>query len=90
MWAWGFFEKGEHNMKCPFCGKEMAAGTLTCSDGRGKIIWEAADKKLSFLDKLGGKGALKCWEFHPFSGYTIKADYCPSCKKMIFDTEITP
>lgn len=77
-------------MNCPFCGKEMTAGTLTCSDGRGRVIWEAADKKLSFLDKLGGKGALKGGEFHPLSGVTIKADYCPFCKKMIFDTEIVP
>lgn len=76
-------------MKCPFCEREMVAGTLS-GDGRSPVLWEMEGKKLGVLDKLGGKGALKDVEYHPLSGFTIKADYCPYCKKMMFDTEIVP
>lgn len=74
-------------MECPFCGKEMSKGILS-GDGRSAVRWNAGDKKAGFMDTLNGSGVITAAK-HSLATFTIEAYYCTSCKKMIFDTDIT-
>ncbi|MCX4338665.1 MAG: PF20097 family protein [Lachnospiraceae bacterium] len=42
-------------MNCPFCEQEMIPGMMT-GDGRSVVRWAPLDDKLSFVDKIVGKG----------------------------------
>lgn len=78
-------------MTCPYCGCEMRHGEITSAD-RGlhnHLLWiegEPLSKKRKFfgLHKTG-----KLMQM-PYVGtkYWIPADFCPKCKKMIFETDI--
>lgn len=72
-------------MKCPFCNGEMQHGTLY-GDARSGVHFEQEGKKLTWADKLCRVGALKVKT--RVCTFLIEADYCETCKKMIFDTEI--
>jgi hypothetical protein len=72
-------------MNCPFCGKEMQHGTIT-GDGRSPVCFEPVGKKIDFLDKMIGVGRLDVK--NSLMKFSIEADYCTHCKKMIFDTDI--
>lgn len=78
-------------MKCPFCGGEMQAGTISF-DGRTKLFWlpdgENKSSVQRFLDAIGGIGSLTAGETDFWSRGRLKSDYCPDCRKMIFDTDI--
>lgn len=78
-------------MICPFCSKEMKSGTLTF-DGRTRLRWIPDDEDRSrserFWNALGGVGALVAGEYSIWGAGKVKSDYCPSCKKMIFETDI--
>ena len=74
-------------MVCPFCGKEMSKGILS-GDGRCAVRWKAGNKKKGFMDTLSDSGRITAAK-HTLSVFTIESYYCPSCKKMIFDTDIT-
>ncbi|MGN1166591.1 MAG: PF20097 family protein [Lachnospiraceae bacterium] len=74
-------------MVCPFCGKEMNKGILS-GDGRCTVRWKTGDKKAGFMDTLSDSGRITAAK-HTLSAFTIESYYCPSCKKMIFDTDIT-
>ncbi len=73
-------------MICPYCSKEMKKGVIT-GDGRSKVFWEPENEKLDMLDKLIGKGMIDAK--YSLSKFRIEADYCESCKKMIFSTNIS-
>ena len=75
-------------MNCPYCGKEMKKGIMS-GDGRQGITWKEGDKKASFIDKLGGGCNVTAAKWN-LTQFTIEADYCPDCKKMIIDTDVTP
>lgn len=75
-------------MDCPYCGKEMQRGEI-CGETRTKIRWMPENRfHLSSADKL-------CSEAHYVAAlsapgrFWIQADYCPACRKMIFETDIT-
>lgn len=73
-------------MKCPYCGKEMQKGILS-GDGRANVTWKAGEKKTGEFDRLIGIGKVTAAK-HTLTTFTIEAEYCIYCKKMIFDTEI--
>lgn len=74
-------------MLCPYCSNEMQHGELNY-DRRSPIYFRVEGQKLSFFDQLAGTGLVEAskgtWMARP-----LPADYCPTCKKMIFDTEIS-
>ncbi len=73
-------------MKCPFCEKEMKKGILSSND-RCKIYWEPENEKLGMMDRIVGKGIVEA--DYSLAKFKIKADYCETCKKMIFSTNIS-
>lgn len=74
-------------MNCPYCEKEMKKGIIS-GDGRSGVYWKAGEKRTDFKDKLGGTGKLKAVKYS-LAVFEIQACYCPKCKKMIFDTEVS-
>lgn len=74
-------------MVCPFCGVEMSKGILS-GDGRCAVRWKPGDKKAGFIDALDDSGRITAAK-RALSVFTIESYYCSSCKKMIFDTDIT-
>lgn len=78
-------------MICPFCDREMKSGTIHF-DGRARMRWFADDESKSrsdrFWDSLGGVGELTGAEYNWAGDGKFKSDYCPSCKKMVFETDI--
>ena len=75
-------------MICPYCSNEMIAGNLN-GDGRGGVYWKEGARHSSVLDKICGKGKLTAAEYTAFSRFRIESHYCPRCKKIIIDTEVT-
>lgn len=74
-------------MKCPFCGQEMHKGIIS-GDGRSGVYWKKGDKKSNFMDKLGRTGKIEAVKY-TLATFSIEADYCVTCKKMIFETDIS-
>lgn len=75
-------------MQCPYCHQEMQAGTIA-GDGRGgKLYWQLEGEKASFFDKLSGTRQIEAAKY-TLASFTIEANYCPACKKMIFETDIS-
>ena len=73
-------------MKCPYCGQEMNEGIIS-GDGRSRVFWKAGDKKANLMDKLGGTGQIEAVQY-TLATFTIEANYCNTCRKMIFETDI--
>ena len=73
-------------MTCPFCKKEMQHGILS-GDGRSNVTFKAGDKKTGGFDRFIGIGKVTAAKHGPAT-FAIDANYCPDCKKMIFDTDI--
>lgn len=79
-------------MNCPYCAGEMQSGTIRF-DGRFHIRWfpdgQVKTRSDRFWDALGGVGGLTAAQYN-WSGVlgSISSDYCPTCKKMIFETDI--
>ena len=74
-------------MKCPFCEQEMIAGEMS-GDGRSRVYWEAYGDKLGLADKIAGKGRIGSVQYS-IGKFKLQSQYCPNCKKMIFDTDIS-
>ncbi len=74
-------------MICPFCGKEMLKGILS-GDGRTPVTWKQGDRKSGFMDRIVGAGTVTAAKRNLVS-FTIEARYCPDCRRMIFDTDVT-
>ena len=72
-------------MKCPFCEGEMKKGVMS-GDGRSKVFWEPENEKLGLMDKIVGKGIIDA--DYSLTKFKIQSDYCQTCKKMIFTTNI--
>ena len=73
-------------MNCPFCGKEMQHGILS-GDGRSAVTFKPGEKKTGWFDRLIGIDKLTAAKY-TLTAFMIDADYCPGCKKMVFDTDI--
>ena len=74
-------------MMCPFCGKEMLKG-IRSGDGRTPVTWKQGDRKAGILDRLTGTGTVTAAKRN-LTVFTLEARYCPDCRKMIFDTDVT-
>ena len=76
-------------MNCPFCNKEMKAGSVMTN--REKLAWspKGAKKSLAqhFTNLAVHKNSLEFgkWEF--WHGAKTSAAYCPNCKKIIIDMQ---
>ena len=75
-------------MVCPYCNNEMKAGSLN-GDGRGGVNWKEGTRHSSVIDKICGTGELTATSYTAFSRFQIDCHYCPRCKKIIIDTEVT-
>ena len=73
-------------MKCPYCGGAMQKGVIS-GDGRSRVCWKAGER-VTFLDKINGLGKIKAAKY-TLAVFSIEADYCFTCKKMIFETDIS-
>ena len=74
-------------MLCPYCGREMKAGILS-GDGRSPVAWKQGEKKAGLMDAIVGSGTVTAAR-RTLTTFTVESWYCPDCKKMIFDTEVT-
>ena len=74
-------------MICPFCGNEMQKGVLS-GDGRSQVTWKQGDRKAGIMDRIAGTGIVTAAKKNLVI-FTIESHFCPDCKKMIFDTDIT-
>ena len=74
-------------MICPYCKNEMQHGEITV-DRRSPIIFRQEGVKRTLGDMFWGVGRVQAGLGNGWK-QGIPADYCPQCKKMIFDTEIT-
>ena len=70
-------------MICPYCKREMTAGTLS---GIGSTMpkFSPQNAPKSFF----GNGKVIRNARYNYSRFEIKADYCESCNKIIFDAHI--
>ena len=64
-------------VKCPYCGNEMAAGTIPAV--RDRIYWESDTKSGAWAESvtLSAGGVV--------NSVTAKAYYCKDCRKVIVD-----
>lgn len=74
-------------MKCPYCNQEMQKGIIS-GDGRSGVYWKPGDKKAGFMERLSGAGKIEAAKY-TLASFTIEAEYCTTCKKVIFETEIS-
>lgn len=73
-------------MNCPYCSKEMTPGEIL-GDPRSSVRFQPEGVKYTFGDTLCGIGKLTAAR-NKFSAFHIPANYCPSCRKLIIDTEV--
>lgn len=65
----------------------MQTGVIK-GDGRIAIRRVRDGEKLHFIDRVTKKCMIKAAKYSFSKILTIDADYCPKCRKMIFDTEV--
>lgn len=73
-------------MKCPYCDRN--AGRNYIWKRKKRCILEKGCKKANFMDILSGTGIIKAAKYTLLS-FTIEANYCEACKKVIFETDIS-
>ena len=71
-------------MKCPYCGGEMQHGNITGSKMLRLAPPSDAPKNLHRIGVGDEAAGIKNSGLAPW----IPADYCRSCKKVIFDADI--
>ena len=74
-------------MTCPYCGKQMLKGILS-GDGRSPVTWKQGEKMAGVIDRIVGSGVVTAAK-RTLTMFTIETWFCPSCKKMVFDTDVT-
>ena len=85
-------------MNCPFCGKEMDEGSVSCSFSRGfyrsRIFWEDSNDDRKPSEKLFAKARYLYAENYKYELLLedgiplIPAHKCDGCKKVILDTYV--
>ncbi len=70
-------------MKCPYCKREMTAGTLS-GHGGSMLKFTPQNAPRSFF----GSGKVIRNARYDLSRFEIKSNYCESCQKMIFDARM--
>lgn len=68
-------------MKCPYCGMEMSLGYIQCRDG---VSWNKTKRLVAAISDLGADLVLANGG-GIFSGASVTAYNCQSCKKIIID-----
>ena len=74
-------------MNCPYCSRPMEAGSVHF-DGRSGIRWEKDGASPSLGEAFWGVGKLTAARNGFFSGGMMSGHFCPSCKKLIIDTDV--
>ena len=74
-------------MLCPYCNNEMQHGELMY-DHRSPMYFQVDGQKLGFFYQFVGTGLVEASK-GTWMAKSIYADYCPKCKKMIFETEVS-
>ncbi|MBQ8568511.1 MAG: hypothetical protein IJ446_04765 [Oscillospiraceae bacterium] len=79
-------------MNCPYCNEEMKKGIIA-GDGRTPIAWEEENSGKNAFEKFtdkwfAGIGRLRAVKY-TVGKFSIDAFYCPKCKKLIIDTDIS-
>ena len=74
-------------MICPYCNREMKKGILS-GDARHGVHWKEGAKRAGFADNLSGSNTVAAAQCG-FLLFTIETHFCPDCKKMIIDTDVT-
>ena len=78
-------------MKCPYCGDQMKSGVIQY-DSRCRLRWRSDGDTRShldrFFDEMDGVGLLTESKVSLWGIGRIPGDYCPSCKKLIIETDI--
>ena len=78
-------------MKCPYCGEQMTSGVIRY-DGRSGLRWSTdADNRSGwdkFYDSIGRIGQLTAAEENSWARGSVSGNYCPTCKKLIIETDI--
>ena len=74
-------------MICPYCKNEMQKGILS-GDGRAPVTWKQGAEKTKLIDRIVGSGTVTAAR-RTLATFTIEAFFCPDCRKMIFDTDVT-
>ena len=52
------------------------------------FVWKEGDKRANIMDTLGGSCHVTAMK-GSLSRFTLEAHFCPDCKKMIIDTDVT-
>lgn len=81
-------------MKCPYCNGEMQSGTLFGSPKGGAPTfrtdeWLSKNRMDRLFDSLGSSGILIMPKYSIWYSYRTPALFCPKCKKMIIDTDVS-
>ena len=74
-------------MKCPYCDEEMLKGIIS-GDGRESGDWKTGNRRSNLADKFFGKVGVIDAVDYTLLKFTIEANYCVACKKIIIDSEI--
>ena len=74
-------------MICPYCKNEMQKGILS-GDGRAPVTWKQGAEKTKLIDRIVGSGTVTAAR-RTLTAFTIEAFFCPDCRKMVFDTDVT-
>ena len=70
-------------MNCPYCGKEMAVGSI--SQDRYALKWVPDDKDRGLLNFTPLIKGIKLTSLS--SGLSVKVFYCEPCRKFVMDQD---
>ena len=78
-------------MKCPYCNEQMQSGMIRY-DSRSGLRWTSDTDNRSgwdkFFDALARIGQLTAAEENGWTTGCVAANFCPTCKKIIIETDI--
>lgn len=77
-------------MTCPFCSSDMQHGKIV-ADPRRKLRWLPSTAQPTATEKFlaySQFGQLTGVTYSMLDSAAVEADFCPNCRKMIFDTDI--
>ena len=70
-------------MTCPFCGGEMAVGSI--AQNRYVLKWVPSEKDMGLLNFTGLVKGIKLTSM--WTDPAVKAFYCGKCRKFIIDQD---
>lgn len=80
-------------MRCPYCGKEMTEGIVSCSGGnefrKSDLIWLDRNDDMPRPPGLRGNSRKLYCVGYSAGSPQIPAHCCDNCNKLILDTHLT-